>query len=342
MRALVLVVFAALLGCATTRPAAAPVHWGIAIHRGAGNIERGKLPPQKEAAYRVKLEEALRAGHDVLARGGSSVDAVVAALTVLEDSPLFNAGKGAVFTHDGRNELDSAIMDGAAHKAGAVAGVHRVKNPIQLARLVMDRSPHVMLIGEGAELFAQSQGVELVDPGYFYTPERWEQLQKALEEDRAKGITSRRGSETIEGGYKFGTVGAVALDQQGHLAAGTSTGGMTDKRYGRVGDSPIIGAGTYADEHCAISATGHGEFFIRYTVARDICARVEYQGKPLAEAGREVIDGELVKVGGEGGVISMDREGNVSMPFNTSGMFRGTYPAGGAPTVEIFATPKKP
>lgn len=329
-----------LLGCATAQPTPQAVqdpHWGIVIHGGAGNIDPAKLSPEKQAAYKAKLEEALRAGHDVLAGGGRSVDAVVAAITVLEDSPLFNAGKGAVFTHDGRNELDSAIMDGAARKAGAIAGVHRIKNPIQVARLVMDRSPHVLMVGEGAELFARSQGVSLVDPSYFFTQERWDQLQKALEDERAGKPISSRGESAIEGGYKFGTVGAVALDQQGHLAAGTSTGGMTDKRYGRVGDSPIIGAGTYADGDCALSATGHGEFFIRYTVTKDICARMEYLHEPLEQAAREVVNGELVKVGGEGGVIAMDREGHVTTPFNTTGMFRGTYLGSSAPTVEIFA-----
>jgi beta-aspartyl-peptidase (threonine type) len=217
--------------------------------------------------------------------------------------------------------------------------VHRIKNPIQLARRVMDDSPHVMLVGEGAEQFAQSLGIPLVDPSYFFTQHRWDQLQKALSDERAGKPQSSRGeSEPIEGGYQFGTVGAVALDQSGRLAAGTSTGGMTNKRYGRVGDSPIIGAGTYADAHCALSATGHGEFFIRYTVARDICARVEYLHQPLAEAADDVVQKELVKVGGEGGVIALDAHGNVAMPFNTTGMFRGTFFGDGAPEVEIFRT----
>jgi beta-aspartyl-peptidase (threonine type) len=324
-------------GCATTPSGPpAPRPWGIVLHGGAGNIDPAKLPPQKAAAYRAKLEEALRAGHQILAEGGSSVDAVVATLSLLEDSPLFNAGKGAVFTHDGRNELDSAIMDGATRRTGAVANVHRVKNPIQLARLVMDRSPHVLMVGDGAELFAQSQGMSLVDPKYFWTQERWDQLQEALEKDREGKPSSARGATPIEGGYKFGTVGAVALDRQGHLAAGTSTGGTTDKRYGRVGDSPIVGAGTYADPDCALSATGHGEFFIRYTVTKDICARMEYLHQPIAEAAHDVIDVELVKAGGEGGVIGMDRDGHVVMSFNTTGMFRGVFMGDGPPKVEIF------
>jgi beta-aspartyl-peptidase (threonine type) len=310
------------------------------IHGGAGNLDPAKLPPGKQAAYRAKLEEALGAGHAVLARGGESVDAVVAALSILEDSPLFNAGKGAVFTHDGRNELDASIMDGARRRAGAVAAVHRIKNPIQLARRVMDDSPHVMLVGDGAEVFAQAQGIALVDPSYFFTQRRWDQLQQALADERAGEPQSARGaSEPIEGGYQFGTVGAVALDRQGRLAAGTSTGGMTNKRYGRVGDSPLIGAGTYADARCAISSTGHGEFFIRYTVAKDICARVEYLHQPLREAVADVILKELVGVGGEGGVIALDAQGEAAMIFNTTGMFRGTFFGQGAPEVQIFAAP---
>ncbi len=331
-----------LHGCASSQAAAkdesardsAPsptrkVQWGLVIHGGAGVIRRETFTPEKEAAYRAKLTEALQAGHAILARGGTSLDAVGAAIRILEDSPLFNAGKGAVFNHDGRNELDASIMDGKTLKAGAVAGLHHVKNPIELARKVMERSPHVMMVGEGAETFAKEHGIELVPPEYFRTEERWEQLQKALEKEKAS-------RDPATGEEKFGTVGAVALDQAGNLVAGTSTGGMTNKRYGRVGDSPIIGAGNYANARCAVSATGHGEYFIRYTVARDICARVEYLGLPLGEAARVVVMDVLVKAGGEGGIIAMDAQGHVAMPFNSPGMYRGYMGEDGTPHVAIF------
>lgn len=334
----------ALSACATvpaanTAPPSAP-RWGLVIHGGAGNLDPSMLTPERQAEYRTTLEEALRAGHRVLARGGSSVDAVQAALVILEDSPLFNAGKGAVFTHDGKNELDAAIMDGSTHAAGAVAGVRRVKNPIVLARRVMERSPHVMFTGEGAEEFARAEGVTLVEPGYFYTEQRFQQLQRALEaEKRAQGTSPpSAASDGLEPGErKLGTVGAVALDQHGHLAAGTSTGGMTNKRSGRVGDSPIIGAGTYAGERCAVSATGHGELFIRYTVAHDICARLAYQGTPLEVAANQVVKGVLVDAHGDGGVIAMDAEGHVAMVFNTKSMYRGFVGPDGAPSVAMFA-----
>ncbi|XXF79244.1 isoaspartyl peptidase/L-asparaginase [Myxococcaceae bacterium GXIMD 01537] len=337
----------AQVGCtasgAATRKEAAPMvtestsppRWGIVIHGGAGVIQRANLSPEREAEVRAKLEESLRAGHAVLARGGTSVEAVTAAIVLLEDSPLFNAGKGAVFTHEGKNELDASIMNGATHAAGSVAGVTHVKNPILLARRVMERSPHVMMVGAGAEAFAQAQGLELVPESYFRTEERWQQLQRALEKEKV-GAVPAASADPLSGDYKFGTVGAVALDQTGNLAAGTSTGGMTNKRYGRVGDSPIIGAGTYADSRCAVSATGHGEFFIRYTVARDICARVEYLGVPLEKAADTVINDVLVKAGGEGGVIALDARGNVAMPFNSPGMYRGYMGAAGEPSVAIF------
>ncbi|WP_223642494.1 isoaspartyl peptidase/L-asparaginase family protein [Corallococcus sp. EGB] len=350
------------LGCATSSQAGAArdeaalrteapprvkPRWGLVIHGGAGVISRENLSPEREAAMRAALTEALQAGHAVLAKGGRSLDAVTAAIRVMEDSPYFNAGKGAVFNHDGVNELDAAVMDGKTRMAGAVAGVHHIQNPIDLARLVMEKSPHVMMVGDGAEAFARSQGMPLVDAKYFYTEERWQGLQRALEQERAKeappaqpqpqpGSSLTPGVDPITGDHKFGTVGAVALDQEGNLAAGTSTGGMTNKRFGRVGDSPIIGAGTYADERCAVSATGHGEFFIRYTVARDICARVEYQDLPLPEAANSVVNDVLVKAGGEGGVIAMDRQGHVAMPFNSSGMYRGYIGEDGTPTVAIF------
>ncbi|MFP2931229.1 isoaspartyl peptidase/L-asparaginase family protein [Pyxidicoccus sp. 3LG] len=324
-------------------PAVKP-KWGIVIHGGAGVISRENLSPEREAAVRAALTQSLQAGHAVLAKGGSSLDAVSAAIRVLEDSPYFNAGKGAVFNHDGINELDAAIMDGKTRMAGSVAGLRHVKNPIDLARRVMEQSPHVMMMGEGAESFAKAQGLELVDSKYFYTEERWQGLQRALEKERQQqtappgqpSSSLQPGYDPITGDHKFGTVGAVALDQSGNLAAGTSTGGMTNKRYGRVGDAPIIGAGTYADPLCAVSATGHGEFFIRYTVARDICARVEYQDLPLPEAANHVVNDVLVKAGGEGGIIAMDSQGNVAMPFNSTGMYRGYMGEDGQPHVAIF------
>ncbi|WP_233597418.1 isoaspartyl peptidase/L-asparaginase family protein [Corallococcus sp. CA041A] len=405
----------------TDEPPRVKPKWGLVIHGGAGVISRENLTPEREAAMRAALTQALQAGHAVLAKGGRSMDAVTAAIRVMEDSPYFNAGKGAVFNHDGVNELDAAVMDGKTRMAGAVAGVHHIQNPIDLARLVMEKSPHVMMVGDGAEAFAQSQGMPLVDAKYFYTEERWQGLQRALEQEKAKGAPPAEqgqpstqglspaqpsapgqppaqgaspatpgqpltpaqppasapqpgqpatpaqpsspaqlptqgatpatpsqpqpgssltpGVDPITGDHKFGTVGAVALDMEGNLAAGTSTGGMTNKRFGRVGDAPIIGAGTYADERCAVSATGHGEFFIRYTVARDICARVEYQDLPLPEAASYVINDVLVKAGGEGGVIAMDRQGHVAMPFNSSGMYRGYISEDGTPTVAIFQQP---
>ncbi|HTL37356.1 MAG TPA: isoaspartyl peptidase/L-asparaginase [Kofleriaceae bacterium] len=292
--------------------------WGLVLHGGAGTISRDKLTPEREAVMRADLERALREAHGVLAAGGSSADAVTAAIVILEDSPYFNAGKGAVFTHDGVNELDAAIMVGKTRAAGAVAGVRTVKNPIKLARAVMEEGRHVMLSGAGADAFARVAGVETVDPSYFRTEERWQELQQALKED------------------KFGTVGVVALDKAGGLAAGTSTGGLTNKRWGRVGDSPIIGAGTYADDRCGVSATGHGELFIRYTVARDICARVEYSGVSLAQAAHDVVEDELVKAQGEGGVIAMDAQGHWALTFNTPGMYRGYITDEGIPHVDIY------
>jgi L-asparaginase / beta-aspartyl-peptidase len=306
--------------------AATPV---LVIHGGAGVIRAG-LTPEKERRVRADLEAALAAGYAVLRRGGSSLDAVEKAIVVLEDSPRFNAGKGAVFTHDGRNELDSAIMDGATRRAGAVAGVTRVRNPVVLARAVMEKSPHVMLSGEGAEEFAKSVGIELVDPSYLRTDERWRQLQDALKADKRKQASASGRA------IHYGTVGAVALDASGHLAAATSTGGMTDKRWGRIGDSPIIGAGTYADAHCAVSATGWGEFYIRTVAAHDICARVEYADKPVAEAAREVVMDVIPALGGDGGVIALDAEGNFATPFNTDGMYRGWVDRDGKTHVAIL------
>jgi beta-aspartyl-peptidase (threonine type) len=311
---------------------------GIIIHGGAGVIERGSLTPEKEAAYKAKLEEALLAGWKVLKDGGTSLDAVQAAITIMEDSPLFNAGKGAVFNAEGKNELDSSIMDGKTLKAGAVAGLHHVKNPILLARAVMDKSPHVMMVGDGAEKFAAEQKIELVPEKYFWTQERWDSYlkKKKEEEDKAKGIKVSR-IVPEDNSHKFGTVGAAALDKFGNLAAGTSTGGITYKRYGRVGDSPIIGAGTYANNNtCAISATGDGEYFIRLGVARDISALMEYQAKPIQNAADIVIQKKLQDLGGSGGVIAIDKYGNMGISFNSSGMYRGYIDLDGKPVIAIY------
>ena len=302
----------------------------LVIHGGAG-VERADMTPQDEAEARAAMERALRTGHGVLIGGGTSVAAVAATIAVLEDSPQFNAGKGAVFTHDGRNELDAAIMDGTTGMAGAVAGVHRVRNPIALARAVMEKSKHVMLVGDGAEQFAGEQGIELVDPSYFRTEKRWQQLQKALAEDAA-GVAHA----DLATARHFGTVGALALDEQGRLAAGTSTGGMTDKRYGRVGDSPIIGAGTYANAHCAVSGTGWGEYYIRAVAAHDICARVKYTGESVKEAAEKVIDQQIPAAGGDGGAIALGSDGSVAFPFNTEGMYRGWIGADGVPHEAIY------
>ena len=301
----------------------------LVIHGGAGVVTKD-VTPQREKAVRATLQRALESGYAQLKAGKPALDAVTAVITVLEDDPLFNAGKGAVFNHDGKNELDAAIMDGSTLRAGSVANVHRVKNPILLARAVMEKSPHVMLVGDGAEEFARSVGVELVDPKYFYTEERWQQLQDALKQDREK---NRVPDQTPH----HGTVGAVALDVRGHLAAGTSTGGMTDKRYGRVGDSPIIGAGTYANAKCAVSATGWGEYYIRANAAHDICARVEYRGEALAQAAKEVVMNVIPKLGGDGGVIALDADGNFAMPFNTEGMYRGWVDKDGKIHISIFS-----
>jgi beta-aspartyl-peptidase (threonine type) len=314
-------VFIALAG--TMSYAATPV---LVIHGGAGVIAKD-VPPEKEKAIRAELQRALESGYAVLKSGGSSLDAVSKAVVLMEDSPYFNAGKGAVFNHDGKNELDASIMDGATLRAGSVANVHKVKNPILLARAVMEKSPHVMLVGDGAEQFAKSIGMTLVDPKYFYTEERWQQLQHALKEEAAKEKSTAS---------PHGTVGAVALDAAGHLAAGTSTGGMTNKRFGRVGDSPVIGAGTYANAKCAVSATGWGEFYIRTVAAHDICARVEYRGEPVAQAAKEVVMDAVPKLGGDGGVIALDADGNFATPFNTEGMFRGWIDKEGKMHIAVF------
>ena len=305
----------------------------LVIHGGAG-VERAGMTPADEAAARTALEAALRAGHAQLKAGKPALEAVTAAITVLEDAPQFNAGRGAVFTHDGRNELDSSIMDGATGKAGAVAGVHRVKNPITLARAVMDRSRHVMMVGGGAEAFAKEQGIALVDPSYFRTEKRWQQLQNALKEEQQ--AQASHAPQDLPGKAYFGTVGALALDAKGQLAAGTSTGGMTNKRYGRVGDSPIIGAGTWADDRCAFSGTGWGEYYIRAAAAHEVCARVRLAGQSLARAADSVINRDIPKAGGDGGAIALGADGSMAFPFNTEGMYRGWIGADGVPHVAIY------
>lgn len=311
----------------------------IVMHGGAGTITRKDMTPEMEAAYRATMKQALETGYGVLKNGGASLDAVAAAIRVLEDSPLFNAGKGAVFAHNGKNELDAAIMDGATLKAGGVAGVEHIKNPIDLARLVMDKTPHVLLIGDGAEDFAKSQGMSLVPASYFYTQRRWDELQKALKaEQQGKPIADAEQypGTTARG---FGTVGAVAVDRHGNLAAGTSTGGLTNKYYGRVGDSPIIGAGTYANnQSCGVSGTGTGEYFIRLGVAKTISDLMLYKGLGVQQAADQVLMHDLVQLAGAdtGGVIAMDRDGHIAMPFNTEGMYRGYIDTAGKEVVEIY------
>lgn len=337
----------------------------LVIHGGAGTITRANMTPEKDKAYREALETALKTGYEILKKGGTSLDAVEATVRVMEDSPLFNAGKGAVFTHEGKNEMDAAIMDGKDLRAGAIAGVTVIKNPISTARKVMENSRHVMLVGKGAEEFAKIQKQEIVPPSYFYTENRWKGLQNAIKEEKIQldhtapapqfpeGESRKRVKKKVgyknspsEGqgafeGHKFGTVGAVALDQYGNLAAATSTGGMTNKRWNRVGDAPIIGAGTYANNTtCAVSATGHGEFFIRSVVGHDVSALMEYKGLTLKEAADEVVMNKLVKIGGEGGLIAVDRNGNVAMPFNSEGMYRGYITADGKIYVNIYKDEK--
>ncbi len=309
--------------------------FALAIQGGAGTILRSKLKPEKERAYRDALIESLAAGYEVLASGGSSLDAVQRAVNVMEDSPLFNAGKGAVFTHDGRNEQDACIMDGATRNVGAVAMLRRIKNPIDLARLVLEKSTHVLLAGEGAEEFARAHGMEFVDQDYFFTEYRWQQLQDALEKERGDASELTRLDHSVED--KTGTVGAVALDRHGNLAAATSSGGMTNKRAGRIGDTPMIGAGTYANnETCAVSATGIGEFIMRGVVAYDIAALIAYKNMTLAEAADEVVMRKLTELGGSGGVIAIDRAANIAMPFNSEGMYRGYQLPVKEPVVKIF------
>jgi L-asparaginase / beta-aspartyl-peptidase len=328
---LLIVIFLTLLfspSCINEKKSSVPVsekrqEWAIVIHGGAGVITREKMTPEMDKDYRASLKIALDAGKKILSDGGSALDAVENVIRIMEDNPLFNAGKGAVFNHDGKNELDASIMDGSNLAAGAVAGVTDIKNPISAARRVMTNSAHVMLSGVGASQFAKEQGLEIVTPDYFYTQRRFNDLKEALKNE------------------KNGTVGCCALDKSGNLAAGTSTGGMTNKRYNRIGDTPIIGAGNYANNNtCAVSGTGHGEFFIRWTVAHDISALMEYKGLSLKDASELVVNVKLVKAGGSGGVICVDKNGNISMPFNSEGMFRGFATADGKEGVFIYRDEK--
>jgi L-asparaginase / beta-aspartyl-peptidase len=302
--------------------------FGLAIHGGAGTLPRAEMGGERELNYRAGLAAALDAGYAVLQRRGTSLDAVTRAVMVLEDNPLFNAGYGSVFTLDGRNELDASIMDGSTLKAGAVCGVTHIRNPVELARTIMEHSEYVMLGGAGAEEFALSRGFALVPRSYFHTAERWKQLERIRSGD------TELSALTIS---HVGTVGAVALDGEGRLAAATSTGGMTGKRFNRIGDSPIIGAGTYADDRsCAVSATGHGEVFIRAAVAHDVCSRMRFGGRALRDAVREVVLGELTKLHGDGGVIAIDARGEIAMEFNSEGMFRASRRAGEEAHIAIY------
>lgn len=316
----------------------------LVIHGGAGTILKKNMGPGQEEAYNKALLTAMKIGYDILKGGGSALDAVEATVRFMEDSPLFNAGKGAVFTHDGKNELDAAVMNGKTLAAGSVAGVTTIKNPVSAARAVMEKSNHVMMVGRGAEEFAKIQGLEIVDPSYFYTERRWKEIRKAMIEDSMKIINEKRGKpgdgafyEAVNHDYKFGTVGAVALDRYGNLAAATSTGGMTNKKYGRVGDVPIIGAGTYANNStCAISCTGWGEFFIRLVMAKSISDMMEFKGTSLQDASNEMVMKRLPALGGDGGLIAVDKDGNIAMPFNTAGMYRGYVTNKEEPKVSIY------
>ncbi|MDB5366929.1 MAG: isoaspartyl peptidase/L-asparaginase [Rhodospirillales bacterium] len=354
--ALLLLVATPALGAANesaTQPSPPRPAWAVVLHGGAGVIERAKLDPALAEVYRKSLAAALDAATTKLAAGAPALDAIEAAINILEDDPLFNAGRGAVFTEAGKNELDAAIMDGSNLKAGAVAGLTRTKHPISLARAVMEKSPHVMLIGEGAETFAREVGLEQVDPSYFFTERRWQGLIEALKKQGlpiparpagAPPAPAKQGAlpqDDIATSHKFGTVGVVALDMRGNIAAGTSTGGINAKKWGRVGDVPIIGAGTYAsNESCAVSATGAGEYFIRLGVAREICTLVQYRKMSLQEAADEVVQHQVVQLGGDGGIVALTRDGQMVWSFNTSGMYRARQQAGGKPQIGIFKDEK--
>ena len=338
------VLIACVLGCAVNS-STGPAKWALAVHGGAGVIERASMTAETEAAYRAALSGALETGSKLLRNGGSALDTVESVIRLLEDDPLFNAGRGAVFTSAGRNELDASIMDGATLNGGAVAGSTRARHPISVARAVMEKSPHVMLAGDGADSFAQEQGLETVEPSFFFTERRWQELEKALQQrgdpipPRPAGTPKSRSATLREASdqHEFGTVGVVALDSRGNLAAGTSTGGTTAKRWGRVGDSPIIGAGTYAsNQSCAVSGTGAGEFFIRLTMAREICALVEYRNYDVQRAADEMIQKRLTALKGTGGVIVVSKKGAIAWSFNTPGMYRARASAETVPTISIF------
>lgn len=326
-----------LLGISGSLAAQSLPRFALVVHGGTGAM--GGVTEANQARYRAGLEKALKAGYAVLKEGGTAVEAVAASIRVLEDDSLFNAGKGAVFTYEGRNELDASIMDGRSLQAGAVAGVTRVKNPIEAARAVMLQSPHVMLAGRGADEFAATHGCTMVKPSYFFTTAQWQSLQRFRQsmQRQPRGKTGRNAG-THRADWKYGTVGAVALDAFGNLAAGTSTGGMTGKRWNRIGDSPVIGAGTYASNAgCAVSCTGHGEYFIRLGIAKTLSDLVEIGGMPLQEAAADLIFHKLATLGGEGGLIALDKKGDIAMPFNTRGMFRGYVREDGTITTEIFS-----
>jgi len=311
--------------------------FGIVIHGGAGTILKKNMNDSLEDAYKSKLKEAIHTGHAILKNGGTALNAVTATINIMEDSPLFNSGKGAVFTHEETNELDASIMDGATLNAGAIAGVKHIKNPINLALKVMNNSPHVLLAGSGAEAFAREQGFEMMDPSYFYTEKRYQSLQRVKKRENEKQSKGISFEDPFIKQSKFGTVGCVALDKNGNLAAGTSTGGMTNKRWNRIGDSPIIGAGTYANNKtCAVSSTGWGEYFIRAMVAHDISAMMEYKGVSLEEAAHEVIQNKVPALGGDGGIVAIDKDGNIAMEFNTAGMYRAHMNAEGELIIEIY------
>ncbi|WP_297697105.1 isoaspartyl peptidase/L-asparaginase [Phenylobacterium sp.] len=345
MRGLLALVAAVVAVAVSSTMAEAGPKWAIVVHGGAGVIERKDLTPEQDKAYRAAMARVTEAGAAVLRKGGSALDAIEAAIRFMEDDPLFNAGRGAVFAADGRNELDSSIMDGRTLAAGAVADVTRTRHPISLARAVMEHSPHVFLVGDGADAFAKSRGLEQVDPSFFFTERRWRSLVRELEEQQlpipprppgAPGASEARAALAHDEG-KHGTVGVVALDEHGDIAAGTSTGGTTAKRWGRVGDSPVIGAGTYASNAaCAVSATGTGEYFIRLTVARTICALVQYKGMGLQAAADEVIQKELTAMQGDGGVIAIAPDGQMAWSFNTSGMYRARLADGQPLVVGIY------
>jgi beta-aspartyl-peptidase (threonine type) len=341
-------VFAALALAFAPTALAKPADWSIAIHGGAGVIERAKITPERDAQYRASLGKALDAGAKVLSSGGSSLDAVEAVAKIMEDDPLFNAGRGAAIGADGKVTLDAAIMDGATLKAGAVAGLSTTRHPLSAARKVMENTRHVFLIGEGADAFAKEQGLEQAPNSFFLTARRWAILEEELRDQKLPippkpvGLTDDPPkdlrAESAEA--RFGTIGIVARDHAGHIAVGTSTGGLTGKRWGRVGDAPVIGAGTYADAGCAVSATGTGEYFIRLTIARRICEQAGKRGANLQKALDGVIKGDLTRLGGDGGVIAVNGRGDLAWSMNTEGMYRAQQKAGGAPKIAIYADEK--